>query len=288
MLPCEKSLLADINKLAVEKRFSRKKTLGRFCSWDTALTLEFSGNVIDRLLATLSIGGRVVAYYFFDSRWKESLSIVTFLRSILHQILHQILQIDTVTPAILLRLREIFDSDIESREPDFRELQQLITDICTTLTQTEVFFVVDGLDEVDSDTRKTVMQFLGTMLSRVKIFAAGQPEVNIAAFSVNCRTINITIRDVDNDIRTFIQVRLEAEIGWKVVLSAHNPVLSDAIKEALAWKAQGMYVLKPAPSVIVNCQNLHSAVAAHTYETVTAVLYHAPPTKVTAGFWTSR
>jgi hypothetical protein len=250
MLPCEKSLLADINKLAVEKRFSRKKTLGRFCSWDTALTLEFSGNVIDHLLATHSIGGRVVAYYFFDSRWKESLSIVTFLRSILHQVL----QIDTVSPAILLRLREIFDSSIESREPDFRELQQLITDICTTLTQREVFFVVDGLDEVDSDTRKTVMQFLGTMLSRVKIFAAGQPEVNIAAFSVNCRTINITIRDVDNDIRTFIQVRLEAEIGWKVVLSAHNPVLSDAIKEVLAWKAQGMYVLKPAPSVIVNCQ----------------------------------
>jgi hypothetical protein len=206
--------------------------------WDTvALTMHFSGNVIDRLNTTR----RVVAYYFFDSRWKESLSIITFLRSILHQVL----PIDSVSPAILLRLRGMFDSSIESREPDFSELQQLITDICTTLTQTEVFFVIDGLDELDKDARKSVLLFLRTMQARVKIFGASQPEIDMTAFSDSCKTINITVRDSENDIRNFIHVRLEEEMEWNKVLAAQIPNWIEAIKEALALGAQGMYVLKP-------------------------------------------
>jgi hypothetical protein len=197
--------------------------------------MHFSGNVIDRLNTT----PRVVAYYFFDSRWKESLSIITFLRSILHQVL----PIDTVSPAILPRLREIFDSSIESREPDFSELQQLITDICETQTQTQVF-VIDGLDELDKDARKSVLLFLRTMQARVKIFAASQPEVNLTAFSVSCKTINITVRDSENDIRNFIQVRLEEVMKCNKVLSAQSPHGIEVIKEALALGAQGMYVLK--------------------------------------------
>ncbi|KAA8907989.1 ankyrin repeat-containing domain protein [Sphaerosporella brunnea] len=195
-----------------------------------------TGNVIDRLLTTPSTGeGRVVAYYFFDYRWKESLSIITFLRSILHQVL----RMDTISPEIVRRLQAIFDGPIVTREPDFNELQKIIDEVCTTLK--EVFFVIDGLDEVDKDSRKTILQFLKAMQSRVKIFAAGQPEVDMTAIFVGCATIYITAHDLEDDIRKFVQVQLEEDNELNAVLSTY-PALIDAIKELLASKAQGMFL----------------------------------------------
>ncbi|KAA8893899.1 hypothetical protein FN846DRAFT_764978, partial [Sphaerosporella brunnea] len=196
-----------------------------------------TGNVIDRLMTTPSNGeGRVVAYYFFDSRWKESLSIITFLRSILYQVL----RMDTISPEIVRRLEAIFDGPIVTKEPDFNELQKIIDDVCTTLK--EVFFVIDSLDEVDKDSRKTILQYLKAMQPRVKIFAAGQPEVDMTAIFVGCATIYITAHDLEDDIRKFVQVQLEEENALNAVLYTDHPTLIDAIKEALAFKAQGMFL----------------------------------------------
>ncbi|KAF8248375.1 hypothetical protein K440DRAFT_642690 [Wilcoxina mikolae CBS 423.85] len=177
------------------------------------LTMKTSGHVIDRLMTTTpSEKGRVVAYYF-DFRRKESLSILFFLRSILHQVL----RIDKISPEIQRRLEAIFIGTI-------------------------MFLVVDGIDEAGEDVRKIVLQFLKDMQScaRVKIFAAGQPEVDITKFLAQCVTISITAREQEGDIRTFIDVQAEKELNG--VLSAYKSVFIDKIKEILAWKAQGMFL----------------------------------------------
>ncbi|KAF8544009.1 hypothetical protein BDD12DRAFT_977932 [Trichophaea hybrida] len=197
-----------------------------------------TGHVIDHLMTTRpSEESRAVAYYFFDFRRKESLSILTFLRSILHQVL----RIDKISPEIQRRLEEIFIGTTGTREPDLIELQGLITDVCATNIQEEVFLVVDGIDEADEGVRKIVLQFLKDMqlCARVKLFAAGQPEVDIKKV-VRCVTISITPRELEDDIRTFIDVQVEKELNG--VLSVHESGLVDKIKDVLAWKAQGMFL----------------------------------------------
>jgi len=184
---------------------------------------------------------RIIAYYFFDFRRKESLFTLSFLRSILHQIL----QIDNISPGIQRRLETIFIGTIGIREPDVIELQKLVADVCTTSIQKEVFLVVDGIDEADEDVRKIALHFLKNMRSRVKLFAAGQPEIDITKLFDSCVTISISARDLENDIWTFINVQVEKELNG--VLSPYGSELIETIKSVLAWNAQGMYVpnIKP-------------------------------------------
>ena len=187
--------------------------------------------------------GRAIAYYFFDFRRKESLSTLTFLRSILHQLL----QIDNITPKIQRRIEAIFVGATGTREPEVSELQELITDICASIIREELLFIVDGIDEANGDILRGVLRFLGNMqsCSRVKIFAAGQPEVLLANFLARWETIFITAQELEKDIRTFIDVNAEREL--KGILSLYGSELIDTVKDVLSRKAQGMYVEKIYP-----------------------------------------
>ena len=199
--------------------------------------------MIDHLV-TARGEGRVIAYYFFDFRRKESLSTLTFLRSILHQLL----RIDNITPQIQRRIEAIFIGATGTREPDVSELQELITDTCASSIQRELLLVVDGIDEANGDILRSVLRFFGHMQSRsrVKIFASGQPEVLLANFPAHWETICITAQELEKDIRTFIDVKAEREL--KAILSPYGPELTDTVKEVLSWKAQGMYVINTRPS----------------------------------------
>ena len=184
---------------------------------------------------------RVVAYFFFDYRWKESLSAITFLRCILHQVLRR----DKIPVGIRERLQRHFGGANDSHETTLESLQELIFDVCASLN--DVFFVVDGLDEAEPDCRSSVPQFLEYMQPHVKIFIAGQPEIDIAALFKGSRaaTIDIAERDVKEDIWKFINIRLEQDVTANEVLSNYNPHFIDHIKAALASKAQGMQVFQP-------------------------------------------
>ena len=183
---------------------------------------------------TTPSGERVVAYYFFDYRWKESLSAITFLRCILHQVL----RMDKVASGIRERLQKHFGGADDSHEPTLENLQELIFDICTTLN--DVLFVVDGLDEAELDCRSVALRFLENMQPRIKIFVAGLPEIDIAAVFKGAATIDITERDVKEDIWKFINIKLEQDVMANEVLSNYNPCFTDHLKAALASKAQGM------------------------------------------------
>ena len=193
--------------------------------------------MIDHLVASCE-EGRVIAYYFFDFRRKESLSTLTFLRSILHQLL----RVDNITPEIQRRIEAIFFGTTGTREPEVTELQELATEICASSIQEELLFVIDGIDEANREILRGVLQFLERIQScpRVKIFAAGQPEVFLTSFPARWVTIYITAQELEKDIRTFIDVQAERELGG--ILSPYGPELIDTVKDVLSWKAQGMYV----------------------------------------------
>ena len=177
---------------------------------------------------------RVVAYYFFDYRWKESLSAITFLRCILHQIL----RMDKIAIGIRERLQRHFGGADDSHEPTLEDLQGLIFGICASLN--DVLFIVDGLDEAEPDCRNMALKFLEYMQPHIKILVAGQPGVDIAAVFKGAATIDVTERDVKEDIWKFINIKLEGDVMANEVLSNYDPCFTNHLKAALASKAQGM------------------------------------------------
>ena len=145
---------------------------------------------------------------------------------------------DEISSGIRERLQRHFGGAYDSHEPTLENLQELIFDVCSSLN--EVFFVVDGLDEAEPDCRIAVVQFLEYMLPHVKIFVAGQPEIDIATLFKGSVTIGITEHDVKEDIWKFIDIRLGQDRAANGVLSDYGPCFMDHIRQALASKAQGM------------------------------------------------
>jgi len=191
--------------------------------------------VIDHLKRTLP-GDCVVVYYFFDFFRKDSLSAVTFLRSLLHQLIHS----EILSPDIQRILEAIFDPN-GVREPDIDELEKIIIKVCGKLDK--IFFIIDGIDEAEEHHRRIALRFLKNIeqsRSGIQIFVASQSEVDIAAVFGNIHAVHLKSHDLETDIKKFIDFQLETE--YSGVLSVYEPDLISAVKNALILKAEGMYV----------------------------------------------
>ena len=145
-----------------------------------------------------------------------------------------------ISSGIRERLRRHFHPADDSHEPTLENLQGLIFDICSLLNG--VYFIVDGLDEAEADNRIAVLQFLEHVPLHVKIFVAGQPEINVATLFKGswAVTIDITEHDVKEDICKFIDIMLGQDKAANGVLSSYGLCFTDHLKAALASKAQGM------------------------------------------------
>jgi hypothetical protein len=164
------------------------------------------------------------------------LSAVTFLRSLLHQLIHT----EILSPDIQRILQAIFDPN-GVREPDIDELEKIIIKVCGKLGK--IFYIIDGIDEAEQNHRRVVLRFLKNIersRSGIRIFIAGQSEVDIAVVFGNIHAVHLKSHDLETDIETFIDFQLETE--YSGVLSVCESDLISAVKKALALKAEGMYV----------------------------------------------
>lgn len=180
-----------------------------------------------------------LAYYFFDSAQKESLSPCTFLRSIIHQLL----RIESLNPIIQRRLETIFIGPNGSREPDVEELETLVFELCNTMQK--VIILVDGINEVEQDNRRLVLRFLkATQQSQafIKLFVTSRPDVDVANFLSDGKITHINIRAHDTrlEIDEFINSRVEKEAADGPLIFC-EPAVIEKIKKALKMKAKGMY-----------------------------------------------
>lgn len=181
----------------------------------------------------------VIAYYFFDSAQKESLSPCSFLRSILHQVLRT----ESLNPTLQRRLEAMFIGPNGSREPEIDELETLIFELCNKLQK--VIILVDGINEAEHDDRKLVLRFLKAIQqvqAVIKLFVASQPEVDVPFFFSDDQLTHINIRahDTRPEMEYFINSRVEKEAkdGSLVVC---EPAVIHQIKSVLKMKARGMY-----------------------------------------------
>jgi hypothetical protein len=199
--------------------------------------------VIDYLTPAFSTDkDSAIIYYFFDYSYKESLSVPTFLRSILHQII----RMETLVPNIQRRLEALFDCQAEQWGPDAAELEKLFLELCSKLKK--VLLLIDGLDEVDQDNRKVVRNFLRKVQDRTsaRIFVTTHPEVDMSTVFSRCRTLKITPQDLETDIKLFVKSQIEKCLPEE--LSICPPGLLDSIRQALISGAQGMYAERSTTS----------------------------------------
>jgi hypothetical protein len=202
------------------------------------LTIGVSGHVVDHMRKTLAgQQNKNMVYYFFDSTRKDSLSTIGFLRSILHQLLRT----KDLIPEMQHRLETIVGVKGE-RESGFDELQTIIVEMCCKLSQ--VFFIIDGVDEAEHEERKVLFRFLRRILQdqpKTKFYISGQPEVDIGALFSSLQTIHFKASDVESDIQAFIDFRI-GHADCTEFISMCKPDVIHAVKNTLALKAQGMYV----------------------------------------------
>lgn len=181
-----------------------------------------------------------IAYYFFDTAQKESLSSRNFLRSILHQVLRT----ESFDPALQRSIEATFVGPSGSREPDFEELEPLVIKLCND-TLRQVVILIDGINEAEREDRRLVLRFLKTIQrsqAAIKLFIASRPEVDVSNFFSDSQLTHISIRPDDTrlEIDEFINSRVEKE-SINGFLDVCGPAVIDQIKKTLKLKARGMY-----------------------------------------------
>lgn len=180
-----------------------------------------------------------IAYYFFDSVRKESLSPCTFLRSILHQLI----RIETLNPALQRRIEKVFIGPNGSREPEIDEMETLAIELCDALKK--VIILVDGINEAQQDDQKLTLRFLKSIQQSravIKLFVAIRPEVAVPNFFSDGQITHINIRanDTQLEIDRFTNSRVEKE-AKDGSLTVCEPAMIEDIKKTLKSKARGMY-----------------------------------------------
>ncbi|KAI9773765.1 MAG: hypothetical protein M1839_001997 [Geoglossum umbratile] len=212
------------------------------------------GYVIDHLTKT-SANDRntAIVYYFFDYSRKESLQVPTFLRSILHQIS----KMEALLPQTQRRLEALFLGRTDRGEPSITELEVLFIDLCGKFNK--AFLLIDGLDEVDRNDRKIVQNFLRKVqtIACTQIFVTTHPEVDMSAVFNSLRTLKIKPQDLETDIKTFVDSKIERHLHEE--LSICSPALLNSIRQALVSGAQGMYAERFTPP----CWNYNQVWADH-------------------------
>lgn len=179
-----------------------------------------------------------VAYYFFDFIRKESLSIPTFLRSILHQLI----RIERLHSSMQRKLEEIFIGTHGQREPDIEEVEALILEL--SAESNGVIFIIDGIDVLEQVNSRYILRFLKDLLSRlecIKFFISSQSDADIAMSLGIHQVIPIKIKshDLNSDIQLFVENQVQNE-RVSGLLRSRFPDLVDTIKQSLAVKAEGM------------------------------------------------
>lgn len=147
-------------------------------------------------------------------------------------------------PNELEKIFDIYHKDF--RKPGFPELEQLFLAVVKGFSQ--VFVVLDGLDECNLKQRKELLPFIQKAVTRsgiVKLFVTSRKEADIERAFADVTTIQIEATKVDEDIKSYVGSELDRRLG-DGSLKIKDPGLKKEILDALLSKAEGMYVKIPS------------------------------------------
>ncbi|KAI8151173.1 hypothetical protein K4K49_011135 [Colletotrichum sp. SAR 10_70] len=183
--------------------------------------------------------GRAIAYFYFDFNDKEKQLTEKMIRSILKQLSLQ-------CPETPHALSSLFDSCGESdRQPTVDELLVALQNVFRSFC--DIYIILDALDECGDP--EEALDFLDRIMSwefeHLHILASSRPErlleETIKTMTTEQNRIHLQSHVIDNDIRTYVQGRLQTDT--KLKKWDKLPGVKDEIEEKLMQKADGMFRL---------------------------------------------
>lgn len=190
-----------------------------------------SSTIIEELKLDYQITGTAVVYFFFSFSDESKQTLECMLRALISQLVGW----DKSTKAHLLRL---FKHSHNGREqPQILQLAEVFNQMVSQLQ--DVILVLDALDE--SKDRRDLLRWITSSPSRVCRFVlTSRCERDIEEFLASWLSPNDTITLesdlVSDDIKSYVQHRLEQEEHLSRMKSIHGSIVSTLVE-----KAAGMF-----------------------------------------------
>lgn len=192
---------------------------------------------VDKLLATVDLGKTGVAYYYCDYADHRTLETVSILGTIIMQLLRTI-QIPAKVQEDIFR---IYDNGL--RTPMVEELIGVHNSVIKNFS--EIYIVIDGLDECDKDTRHDILSYIKEIaisnISLVRVFVSCREEDQILHSLKLHSYIHLTASMLSDDIESFVVNSVSSRIKSED-LKIRNPALEREIIAELMAKADGMFL----------------------------------------------
>lgn len=187
--------------------------------------------VIEHLLHMSTDKDTTVIFFYFDKSTNQSLSVRTFIASLLRQLCSQ--------HGIPQAIKDIF---VASRlptgglkEPNLAQLGSMYS--AMDLLNPQVTLVVDGVDEADDpDAVCETIEWIMNISDRfVNCFMSSRPLQNPSIVD-HCLTMTLSAENISSDISTYIENRFSTEYRLRKM----KPELKAYIKQELLVQASGM------------------------------------------------
>ena len=193
--------------------------------------------VVDQLLATVDLRKTGVAYYYCDYADHRTLETVSILGTIIMQLLRTI-QIPAKVQEDIFR---IYDNGL--RTPMVEELIGVHNS--TIKNFSEIYIVIDGLDECDKDTRHDILSYVKEIaisdICFIRVFVSCREEDQILHSLKLHSYIHLTASMLSDDINSFVISSVSSRIK-SGDLRIRNPTLEREIIAELMAKANGMFL----------------------------------------------
>ncbi|KAK2589788.1 hypothetical protein QQS21_012532 [Conoideocrella luteorostrata] len=233
-------ILHDEEFLAWKKKTSSCLWLsGKIGSGKTLVTTT----VVEHMTEVSQKSGDFIAHFFYNHSSKSRLKAVHLFASYIKQMLGFLDTIKKASPPeVVNAVKRIYGS--RASRPGFTEiisnifipLSKFITQLVPSAT-----YIVDGLDECELEERRLVMKTFRDMVQQrdpQRILVSGREDLHVRDFIVGSATLRISSEDNNEDIRQFIEWRLEEKMLERH-LTENNNVLQD-IKSKLNERADLM------------------------------------------------
>lgn len=160
--------------------------------------------------------------------------------SITRKLLQQLLKQDANLPASMFRIYKKYEKH-DSEEPELLEEEclELLKSVVAKISR--VYIVVDGLDELNHDSRAYAIKTIEALLSSgaycMITSRAGQPDLE-QSFSKRATRLNIGASEPD--IWTYLENHISEPCPLASVISANGQGLREEVIAAISRNSDGM------------------------------------------------
>jgi hypothetical protein len=143
------------------------------------------------------------------------------------------------------------EADCEGNDLMKLTLKECVDLILALLETNPATIIIDALDECDRRLRPKLLEALDDIIQKsaslVKVFVSSRDDNDIVCQLVNTPNVIIHASDNDEDIKRFVECRVDQSIENKTLLSGNvSSDLRNGIIANLTEGAQGMYVVRQA------------------------------------------